>query len=110
MAKWSPKSALARRARGRSSNNGGRGVSDCHSRDDRPDGKLAWRSGKTAHGKLSVKQLQGFVGIAVRAGEAVQSGPVDTIQLMAVISLNLGVLNFAADSDSGWRTYFAAFN
>ena len=49
--------------------------------------------GKLLTGKLSVKQLQGFVGIAVRAGEAVQSGPVDTIQLMAVISLNLGVLN-----------------
>jgi regulator of sigma E protease len=49
--------------------------------------------GKLFTGKLSVKQLQGFVGIAVRAGEAVQSGPVDTVQLMAVISLNLGVLN-----------------
>jgi len=49
--------------------------------------------GKLLTGKLSVKQLQGFVGIAVRAGEAVQSGPVDTIQLMAVISLNLGILN-----------------
>jgi len=49
--------------------------------------------GKLFTGRLSVKQLQGFVGIAVRAGEAVQSGPVDTVQLMAVISLNLGVLN-----------------
>jgi regulator of sigma E protease len=49
--------------------------------------------GKLFTGKLSVKQLQGFVGIAVRAGEAVQSGPVDTIRLMALISLNLGVLN-----------------
>lgn len=49
--------------------------------------------GKLFTGKLSVGQLQGFVGIAVRAGEAVQSGPVDTVRLMAVISLNLGVLN-----------------
>ena len=49
--------------------------------------------GKLFTGKLSVKQLQGFVGIAVRAGQAVQSGPVDTINLMAMISLNLGILN-----------------
>ena len=49
--------------------------------------------GKLFTGKLSVRQLQGFVGIAVRAGQAVQSGPVDTIKLMAVISLNLGILN-----------------
>ncbi len=49
--------------------------------------------GKLFTGKVSVRQLQGFVGIAVRAGEAVQSGPVDTILLMAMISLNLGVLN-----------------
>ena len=49
--------------------------------------------GKLFTGKLSVRQLQGFVGIAVRAGQAVQNGPVDTITLMAVISLNLGVLN-----------------
>lgn len=49
--------------------------------------------GKLLTGRLSVRQLQGFVGIAVRAGEAVQSGPVDTIMLMAMISLNLGILN-----------------
>ena len=49
--------------------------------------------GKLFTGKLSVRQLQGFVGIAVRAGQAVQSGPVDTIILMAMISLNLGILN-----------------
>ena len=49
--------------------------------------------GKLFTGKLSVRQLQGFVGIAVRAGQAVQNGPVDTVNLMAVISLNLGILN-----------------
>jgi regulator of sigma E protease len=49
--------------------------------------------GKLFTGKLSVRQLQGFVGIAVRAGQAVQSGPVDTVLLMAMISLNLGILN-----------------
>jgi regulator of sigma E protease len=55
--------------------------------------KLLGVLGKLFTGKLSVRQLQGFVGIAVRAGQAVQSGPVDTILLMAMISLNLGVLN-----------------
>ena len=43
--------------------------------------------------KLSVRQLQSFVGIAVQAGQAVQEGPVDVINLMAMISLNLGILN-----------------
>lgn len=56
-------------------------------------GNLLGVLGKLFTGKLSVRQLQGFVGIAVRAGQAVQSGPVDTINLMAMISLNLGVLN-----------------
>src|SRR5256885_15031134 len=57
--------------------------------------------GKLLTGKLSVKQLQGFVGIAVRAGEAVQSGPVDTIQLMAVVSFYLWVFNFFSISSFG---------
>ena len=55
--------------------------------------KLLGVLGKLFTGKLSVRQLQGFVGIAVRAGQAVQNGPVDTIELMAMISLNLGILN-----------------
>jgi len=49
--------------------------------------------GKLFTGKLSVKQLQGVVGIAVTAGRAVQAGPVAIVSLMAVISLNLGILN-----------------
>lgn len=49
--------------------------------------------GKLFTGKLSVSQLQSFVGIAVMAGQAVRNGPVDTVNLMALISLNLGILN-----------------
>jgi regulator of sigma E protease len=49
--------------------------------------------GKLFTGKLSVKQLQGVVGIAARAGRAVQAGPFAIVSLMAMISLNLGILN-----------------
>jgi regulator of sigma E protease len=56
-------------------------------------GKLLTIVGRLITGKLSVRQLQSFVGIAVQAGQAVQEGPVDTITLMAMISLNLGILN-----------------
>jgi regulator of sigma E protease len=56
-------------------------------------GKLMGVIGRLFTGKLSVRQLQSFVGIAVQAGQAVQEGPVDVINLMAMISLNLGILN-----------------
>ena len=56
-------------------------------------GKLLGIIGKLLTGKLSVRQLQSVVGIAVQAGQAVQEGPVDTINLMAMLSLNLGILN-----------------
>ena len=49
--------------------------------------------GKLVTGRLSIKQLQGVVGIADRAGEAVQEGTFAVVSLMAIISLNLGVLN-----------------
>lgn len=49
--------------------------------------------GKLFSGRLSIKQLQGVVGIAGRAGEAVQEGTFSVISLMAIISLNLGILN-----------------
>ncbi|HWZ97957.1 MAG TPA: RIP metalloprotease RseP [Candidatus Dormibacteraeota bacterium] len=49
--------------------------------------------GKLFTGKLSVKQLQGVVGIAYRAGRAVQAGSFAIVSLMAMISLNLGILN-----------------
>jgi regulator of sigma E protease len=44
-------------------------------------------------GETSVKQLQGPVGIAQLSGESAQAGWVSLLSLMAVISLNLGLLN-----------------
>ncbi|MBZ5702098.1 MAG: RIP metalloprotease RseP [Acidobacteriia bacterium] len=49
--------------------------------------------GKLFSGRVSVKQLQGVVGIARESGQAVRRGPSSVLQLMAFISLNLGVLN-----------------
>jgi len=49
--------------------------------------------GKLFSGKASVKQLQSVVGIAYFSGEAVRRGPSEVIQLMAFISVNLGILN-----------------
>lgn len=48
---------------------------------------------KLVTGKLSVKQLQGVVSIADQAGHAVQDGSLALVSLMAMISLNLGILN-----------------
>jgi regulator of sigma E protease len=56
-------------------------------------GKLFGVMGRLFSGKLSVKQLRSFVGIAAMAGQAVEEGPVDVITMMAMISLNLGILN-----------------
>jgi regulator of sigma E protease len=44
-------------------------------------------------GSTSVRQLQGPVGIAQLSGESAQAGFVQLLALMAVISLNLGLLN-----------------
>ncbi|HTV60487.1 MAG TPA: RIP metalloprotease RseP [Verrucomicrobiae bacterium] len=44
-------------------------------------------------GKVSVRQLQGVVGIARESERAAERGPEDLLTLMAVISLNLGLLN-----------------
>jgi len=44
-------------------------------------------------GKVSVRELQGVVGIARESGRAAKRGFMDLILLMAVISLNLGLLN-----------------
>ena len=55
--------------------------------------KLFGVLGRLFSGKMSVKQLRSFVGIAALAGQAVEEGPVDVINMMAMISLNLGILN-----------------
>ena len=44
-------------------------------------------------GSTSVRQLQGPVGIAQLSGESAEAGFVHLLNLMAVISLNLGLLN-----------------
>jgi regulator of sigma E protease len=49
--------------------------------------------GKLVTGKVAVKQLQSVIGIASEAGHAVQEGTFAVVSFMAVLSLNLGVLN-----------------
>jgi len=44
-------------------------------------------------GKVSVRQLQGVIGIARESGRAAKDGAMPLTMLMAVISLNLGLLN-----------------
>jgi regulator of sigma E protease len=44
-------------------------------------------------GETSVRQLQGPVGIAQLSGESAQAGWISLLSLMAMISLNLGILN-----------------
>src|ERR1700687_4116970 len=55
--------------------------------------RLSATVSKLVTGKLSVKQLQGVVSIADQAGHAVQDGSLALVNLMAIISLNLGILN-----------------
>jgi regulator of sigma E protease len=49
--------------------------------------------GKLFSGRVSVRQLQGAVGISRAAGEAVRRGPLAVLSLMVLISVNLGILN-----------------
>jgi regulator of sigma E protease len=49
--------------------------------------------GGLASGKVSVRDLQGVIGIARESGRAAKRGTVDLFFLGAVISLNLGLLN-----------------
>ncbi|MFZ0736635.1 MAG: RIP metalloprotease RseP [Candidatus Acidiferrales bacterium] len=49
--------------------------------------------GELITGKVSVKQLQSVVGIARESGQAAKRGPVDFIEWLALISINLGILN-----------------
>jgi len=48
---------------------------------------------KLVTGRVSIKDLQSVVGISRAAGEAVSIGPSATILFMALISVNLGILN-----------------
>ncbi len=49
--------------------------------------------GRLVSGKTSPKQLQSVIGIASMAGKAVEQGSYAVVQLMAVLSVNLGILN-----------------
>jgi regulator of sigma E protease len=49
--------------------------------------------GRLVSGKTSPKQLQSVIGIASMAGKAVEEGSYAVVQLMAVLSVNLGILN-----------------
>jgi len=49
--------------------------------------------GKLFSGRVSVKQLQSVVGISRVAGQAVAEGAAAVISFMALISVNLGILN-----------------
>ena len=49
--------------------------------------------GKLFSGRVSLKQLQGPVGISRAAGQAARKGPLAIISLMVLISVNLGILN-----------------
>jgi regulator of sigma E protease len=49
--------------------------------------------GKLLSGRVSVKQLQSVVGISRTAGQAVAQGSYAIIGFMALISVNLGILN-----------------
>jgi regulator of sigma E protease len=49
--------------------------------------------GKLLSGRVSIKQLQGPVEISHQAGRAVRKGPLNVIELMVLISINLGILN-----------------
>jgi regulator of sigma E protease len=49
--------------------------------------------GKLFSGRVSLKQLQGPVGISRAAGQAAKKGPLAIISLMVLISVNLGILN-----------------
>jgi len=44
-------------------------------------------------GKVKIRQLQSVVGIARESGRAAKRGPLELVYFMAVISLNLGLLN-----------------
>jgi regulator of sigma E protease len=55
--------------------------------------KLVYTVGDLFSGKTSVRQLMGPVGIMQASGQAAQHGLGDLLRLMALVSLNLAILN-----------------
>ena len=64
-------------------------------------GEITWRGTqmvvdvvrRLVSGKTSPKELQSVIGIASMAGKAVEAGSFAVVQFMAVLSVNLGILN-----------------
>jgi len=55
--------------------------------------QIAYTVAGLVAGKVSLKQLAGPIGIAKQSGEAARRGWGDFLYVMAIISLNLGILN-----------------
>jgi regulator of sigma E protease len=55
--------------------------------------KLVYLVGQLFTGKVSLKQVQGPLGIVQESSRAAKRGIGDVISLMALVSLNLGILN-----------------
>ena len=64
--------------------------------------------GRLLRREASLKQLDGPVGIVAVSGQAYQAGFATLLTFMALISLNLGVLEHSPDTHSGWRRDFTA--
>lgn len=71
----------------------GEGVRDAFAMTGERIGETVGVVGRLFSGSVSVKQLQGAVGISRAAGEAVRKGPLAVLSLMVLISVNLGILN-----------------
>ncbi|HXW18173.1 MAG TPA: RIP metalloprotease RseP [Candidatus Acidoferrales bacterium] len=56
-------------------------------------GQVVGVVGELITGRVSVRQLQSVVGIARESGQAAKRGPVDFFEWIAMISINLGILN-----------------
>ncbi|MGH9775499.1 MAG: RIP metalloprotease RseP [Candidatus Acidiferrales bacterium] len=55
--------------------------------------QVFWVIGQLFTGGVSVRQLQSVVGIAHESAQAVREGPVQYLELIVIISVNLGILN-----------------
>ena len=58
-----------------------------------PGDKLVYLVGQLFTGRVSLKQVQGPLGIVQASSQAAKRGFGDLISLMALVSLNLGILN-----------------
>jgi regulator of sigma E protease len=61
-------------------------------------------------GNMSLKQLEGPLGIAKESGEAAREGPAELLSLMAMIGVNLAVLNLLPIPSARRRTHSASFH